>query len=136
MTQRYTVRKINLLPLAKFGCLLGGVAMLLPGLVCALAGTQTLAVLRTFLAETETTALDPLGLGTPIELDFIQLLNLAEAQALIIRLDDQRFVVALLIILLTILAGGLLVALTILLVGWVYNLLARLTGGIEVELQE
>jgi hypothetical protein len=136
MTQRYTVRKINLLPLAKFGCLLGGVAMLLPGLVCALAGTQILAILRTFLAETETAALDPLGLGTPIELDFIQLLNLAEVQALMIRLDDQRFVVALLIILLAVLGGGLLVALTVLLVGWVYNLLARLTGGIEVELQE
>lgn len=135
-TQRYTVRKINLMPLAKFGCLLGGVAMLLPGLICALAGTQLLAVLRTFLAETETAALDPLGLGTPIELDFIQLLNLAEVQAMIVRLDDQRFIVTLLIILLTVLGGGLLAALTILLVGWVYNLLAKITGGIEVELHQ
>jgi hypothetical protein len=136
MTRRYTVRKINLLPLAKFGCLLGGVAMLLPGLLCALAGTQAIALLHTFLAETQTAELDPLGLGVPVELDFIHLLNLEEAQALLTRLDDQRWVVALLIILMMVLGGGLLVAFIIMLLGWSYNLLTRLTGGIEVELQE
>lgn len=136
MTRRYTVRKINLLPLAKFGCLLGGVAMLLPGLICALAGTQVIALLHSFLAETQTAELDPLGLGVPVELDFIHLLNLEEVQALLTRLDDQRWVVALLIILMMILGGGLLVGLTIMLVGWGYNLLAALTGGLEVELRE
>jgi hypothetical protein len=88
------------------------------------------------LAETETAAVDPLGLGTPIELDLIHLLNLEETQTLITRLDEQRFVVALLIILVAVLGGGLLVAVTILLVGWGYNLLAKLTGGLEVELHE
>jgi hypothetical protein len=136
MTRHYTVRKINLMPLAKFGCALGGMAMLLPGLGCAVVGTQLLAALRTFLADTETAALDPLGLGTPIELDLIHLLNLEETQTLITRLDDQRFVVVLLIILVAVLGGGLLVAVTILLVGWGYNLLAKLTGGLEVELHE
>lgn len=136
MTHRYTVRKINLFPLAKFGCLLGGVAMLLPGLLCALTGTQVVALLRTFLAKTQTAELDPLGLGVPVQLDFIHLLNLEAAQALITRLDDQRWVVALLIVLLMILGGGLLVGLTIMLVGWGYNLLAALTGGLEVELHE
>jgi hypothetical protein len=33
------------------------------------------------------------------------------------------------------LGGGLLIALTILLVGWAYNILAALTGGVEVELR-
>jgi hypothetical protein len=133
---RYTVRKINLLPLAKFGCLLGGVAMLLPGLVCAVVGTQLIAVLRIFLEETQTAEVDPLGLGTPVEFDFIQLLNLEATQTLITRLDDQSFVVALLIVLISIIGGGLLVALTIMLLGWSYNLLAALTGGLEVELRE
>lgn len=136
MSHRYTVRKINLLPLAKFGCLLGGVAMLLPGLLCALVGTRLLALLHTFLATTQSAELDPLGLGVPVELDFIRLLNLEEAQALITRLDDQSFGVALLIILVAVIGGGLLVALTIMLVGWGYNLLAKLTGGLEVELRE
>ena len=136
MTHRYTVRKINLLPLAKFGCLLGGVAMLLPGLICAVAGTQIIALLRVFLEETRTAEVDPFGLGTPVEFDFIQLLNLEATQTLISRLDDQGFVVALLIILISVIGGGLLVALTIMLLGWSYNLLAALTGGLEVELRE
>ena len=136
MTHRYTVRKINLLPLAKFGCLLGGVAMLLPGLICAVAGTQIIALLRIFLEETQTAEVDPFGLGTPVEFDFIQLLNLEATQTPISRLDDQGFVVALLIILISVIGGGLLVALTIMLLGWSYNLLAALTGGLEVELRE
>lgn len=136
MTHRYTVRKINLLPLAKFGCLLGGVAMLLPGLVCAIGGTQLIAVLRTFLDETQTASVDPLGLGVPLEFDFIQLLNLGSAQSMLARLDDQSFIVALLIILIMVLGGGLLVAVSIMLVGWSYNLLARFTGGLEVELRD
>ena len=133
---RYTVRKINLLPLAKFGCLLGGIAMLLPGVICAVAGTQIIAVLRIFLEETQTAEVDPLGLGTPVEFDFIQLLNLETVQTLITRLDDQSFIVALLIILITMIGGGLLVAVTIMLLGWSYNFLAAITGGLEVELRE
>jgi hypothetical protein len=35
-----------------------------------------------------------------------------------------------------VLGGGLLVAVSIMLVGWSYNLLAALTGGLEVELRE
>jgi hypothetical protein len=136
MIHRYTVRKINLLPLAKFGCLLGGIAMLLPGVICAIGGTQIIAVLRIFLEETQTAELDPLGLGTPVELDFIQLLNLETVQTLITRLDDQSFLVALLIILITMIGGGLLVAMTIMLLGWSYNFLAAITGGLEVELRE
>jgi hypothetical protein len=136
MMHRYIVRKIDLLPLAKFGCVLGGVAMLLPGLVCAIGGTWLITLLRTFLEETQSATVDPLGLGVPLEFDFIQLLNLGTAQSLLIRLDDQSFVVGLLIILVMVLGGGLLVAVSIMLVGWVYNLLAALTGGLEVELRE
>jgi len=136
MIHRYTVRKINLLSLAKFGCLLGGIAMLLPGVICAVAGTQIIAVLRIFLEETQTAEVDPLGLGTPVEFDFIQLLNLETVQTLITRLDDQSFIVALLIILITMIGGGLLVAVTIMLLGWSYNFLAAITGGLEVELRE
>jgi hypothetical protein len=56
--------------------------------------------------------------------------------AALTRLDDNSFILALLIILLYLIGGGLLVGATILLLGWVYNLVAALTGGLEVELQE
>ncbi len=135
MTHRYAVRKIHMLPLAKFGCLLGGLAMLLPGMICAFTGVQIVSALRLLLDQWQSSQVDLLGLGAPVEFDFINLLGLETTQTLLARLDDQQMMVALLIILISILGGGLLVGLTILLVGWGYNLLAALTGGLEVELQ-
>jgi fatty acid desaturase len=72
----------------------------------------------------------------PVELNFIALLGLLDVQTLLTNLDDQRLAVALLIILINVIGGGLLVAVTIMLIGWSYNLLAMLTGGLEVELRE
>ena len=132
---RYNVRRINLLPLAKFGCLLGGLAMLGPGLICAVVSLQVVSALRSLLEEWQTSVVDPLGLGIPLEFDFIELLNLGATQALLIRLDEQGLVLATLIILCSVIGGGLLIGLTILVVGWGYNLLAALTGGLEVELR-
>ncbi len=136
MTRRYAVRKIHMLPLAKFGCLLGGLAMLLPGIICAFVGVQIVSTLRTLLDQWQTSKVDLLGLGAPVEFDFINLLSLEAVQTFLARLDDQQMMVALLIITISILGGGLLVGLIILLVGWGYNLLAALTGGLEVELRE
>ena len=133
---RYIVRKINLLPLAKFGCLLGAAAMILPGALCAFAGVQVISLLRTFLQTWQTSEFDPLGMGVPLEFDFITLLGLETAQSVLIQLDEQGVTVALLIFLLNVLGGGLLIAFTILWVGWFYNILAFLTGGVEIELQE
>ena len=135
-THRYTVRKINLLPLSKFGCVLGGLAMLIPGLIGAVAATQVIAALRVLLEKWQESALDLLGMGVPVEFDFITLLSLGPALELVARLDDQRLVVALLIILTGVTGGGLLIGVTILLLGWFYNFLAAVTGGVEVELQE
>lgn len=132
---RYIVRKINLFPLAKFGCMLGGLAMFLPGLICAYVAVQLVAILRVFLDEWQTSATDPLGLGVPLEFDFIAILGLESIQTLLIRLDEQSFVLAVLIVLSSVFGGGLLIALIVMLVGWGYNLLAALTGGLEVELR-
>jgi hypothetical protein len=135
-TQRYAIQKINTLPLAKFGCTLGGLAMLIPGLLCAVAGVQIVSLLRLLLDQWQAAQADLLGLGVPVEFDFITLLGLETVQTAIARLDDQSLLLALLIILVSVIAGGLVVALMILLVGWGYNLLAALTGGLELELRE
>ena len=135
-TRRYAVQKIDTLPLAKFGCTLGGLAMLIPGLICAVAGVQVVSLLRVLLDQWQAAQTDLLGLGVPVKFDFITLLGLETVQAAITRLDDQGFLLALLIILVNVIAGGLVVALIILLVGWGYNLLAALTGGVELELRE
>jgi hypothetical protein len=131
---RYRIRKINLLPLAKFGCLLGGLAMFVPGVFCVVGSLKIVAVLQDLLEKWQTSTLD-MGL-VPLELDFIKLLSLESTLAFLTRLDDQRLLLTLLIILVSVMGGGLLAALTILLLGGIYNVLAALTGGLEVELQE
>ena len=134
--QRYSVRKITALPLAKFGCILGALTMVLPGLVCAIGSPQVIAGLRTFLENAQESELDLLGVGVPVEFDFITLLGLETAQALIVRLDDQPFILGLLIFLVSVIGGGLLIALITLFLGWAYNILAMLTGGLDVELRD
>jgi len=131
---RYKVRKINLFPLAKFGCLLGGLALFLPGLLCSIVSVQVIGVLRALLENWQQAALD-LGL-VPVEFDFVTLLGLETALATLTTLDNNSFLLVLLIVLLYLIVGGLLVGVTVLLLGWVYNLVAALTGGLEVELHE
>jgi len=135
-TQRYTVSKISTVSLAKFGCVLGGLALVLPGLICALGSVQLVAVLRQLLDRWQAAEIDLVGLGLPVEFDFVTLLGLETAQTLLTRLDDNRLVLGLLILLVGVVAGGALVAVVVLLVGWGYNLLAALSGGLEVELRE
>ena len=134
--RRYAVQKISTLPLAKFGCTLGGLAMLLPGLICAIAGVQLVAILRALLDNWQAVQTELLGLDVPVEFDLITLLGLETAQILITRLDNQPAVLGLLIILISMIGGGLVVAIIILLVGWGYNLLALVSGGLELELRE
>ena len=135
-TRRYTVSKISTLSLAKFGCVLGGLALFLPGLVCALGSVQLVAVLRALLDRWQASEVDLAGLGVPVQFDFITLLGLETVQTFITRLDNNHLGLALLIVLLSVIAGGALVAVVVLLVGWGYNLLAALSGGLEVELRE
>ncbi len=133
-TQRYSVRQINLFPIAKFGCLLGGLAMVFPSVICALGSTQLISSLRTRLEERDVPTL-PLPLGE-VSFDIIELLGLETFEQIIIRLDDQATLVGLFVVIATILAGGLFIGGTTLLLGSSYNILARLTGGVELELVE
>lgn len=136
MTHRYAVRKIHMLPLAKFGFSLGALALCLPGLLCAWSSTELLVILRDWLNTWQNTSQIDLGLTQIPGFDFINMLGLANIQSWLNRLSDQRLLVALFILLMIVIGGGLLVGLIILLVGWGYNLLAALTGGLEVELRE
>jgi hypothetical protein len=134
-SQRYRVHRVTVLPLAKFGATLGAAALLVPSLICALVGTQLVAFLRLLLEQWQRSQVDALGMGVPVEFDFIQLLGLETVQSWLIRLDDQRLTVILIIVLGSMILGGLLIAFTVLLLGWLYNLIAALSGGLELELR-
>ena len=62
-------------------------------------------------------------------------MGLETIQGLVTRLDEQRTLVLLMILIGSIVGGGLIIAGMTLLLGWIYNLLASLTGGLEVELK-
>lgn len=131
-TQRYLVHQINLFPIAKFGCLLGSLALVMPAMICSFLSTQIISALRSRLATREADRPElPLGL----EFDWLDLLGLDTFQQIIIRLDDQSIQVALFILIATILGGGLLIGFTTLLMGAAYNVLARITGGVALDLE-
>ena len=130
---KYTVRRVNILPLAKFGFILGGLALLLPGVICGLITTQLISALRVLLDKMATSQAD-LGIGQ-VPFDFINILGLESTQQLVVTLDNQAMSVALLVVLVSVIGGGALIGGTIWLLGLAYNLVAAVTGGIEVELQ-
>ena len=69
--------------------------MLTPSLICAVISTQLITLLRLLLEQWERSQVDALGLGVPVEFDFIRLLGLETVQSWLIRLDDQRLTVIL-----------------------------------------
>jgi hypothetical protein len=109
--------------------------MALPGLVCAIGSVQLIGALRGLLETWQSSELDLTGLGMPTDFNFIALLGLETIQTLVTRLDEQRTLVLLAILGGSIVGGGLIIAGMTLLLGWLYNLLAGLTGGLEVELR-
>ncbi|MCW5848523.1 MAG: hypothetical protein KIT87_00285 [Anaerolineae bacterium] len=134
-TAQLRVRRIGYLALAKFGCLLGGLAMILPGLVCGLVSVNLVHVVRAWLESWQQFSLILLGqnLGS---LDLINALRLTAVLERL-RLLDQTSPVALLSITVAVsLLGGLLLALVVCLVGLGYNVLAWLTGGLTLEVEE
>ena len=110
--------------------------MIAPGLVCAGGSLAIISGLRQLLEKWQASQLDLLGGAAPVELDFINLLGLETTLKVLTRLDDQRLVLTMLIILLSVIGGGLAVAVGILALGWIYNVIAAFSGGLKVEVQE
>ena len=131
----YVVRRLSLSSIARYGCLLGGVAALIPSLLCGLAGLWGAAVMRRWLESWQEVRLNLLGRDL-ITLDFISLLHLNGLLRALQSVDARFAVVALALILALALVIGLIVAVTVSLVGWTYNLVAAATGGVEVQLVE
>jgi hypothetical protein len=109
--------------------------MFLPGLICGVVSAQLVSVLSVLLEQWREAEVD-IGLGLPLGLDFVELLGLETVEMLLNRLGDQSTLLAVLVILIFVIVGGLVIGLLILVLGWIYNGLARLTGGLEIELQD
>ena len=131
---KYTVRRISLVPLAKFGCLLGTVVSLLPSLLCSLSALRLLVLAHRWLEGWQEGEIEILGFTAT--LDFIELLGLEPVLRLLQAIGPMPWTFFILAIVVMSVASGLLVALTVYVTGLGYNFLAWLTGGLVVELKE
>jgi hypothetical protein len=131
---RYTIRRISLAPLAKFGCLLGTLVSLLPSLLCSLSALRLLVLARRWLEGWQEGEIEILGFTAT--LDFIELLGLEPVLELLQAIGPMPWTFFILAIVVVSVASGLLIALTIYVTGLGYNFLAWLTGGLVVELKE
>ena len=130
---KYTIRRISLAPLAKFGCLLGTLISLLPSLFCSLSALRLLGLVRRWLEGWQEGEIEILGL--PTTLNFIELLGLEPVLDLLRTIEAVSWPSLLLTVVVMSAISGLLIAFTIYVTGLGYNLLAWLTGGLTIELE-
>jgi len=131
---KYRLNGIGTLSIAKFGCLLGWIVTLIPNLVCALTTWQLLTALRAWLEGLEQINLSLLGLDYTF--DLVDILQLQEFLTTLQGVEGRAIPLMISLLIAASVVGGALVALVLILLGWGYNLLAWLTGGLEVELRE
>jgi hypothetical protein len=75
-------------------------------------------------------------LGQDIHIDVISLLNLGPLLHTVQQIDSLSWALVILFVVLASLAGALVFLVMGNLVGWVYNFIAAVSGGLEVELRE
>jgi hypothetical protein len=131
---KYKLQGISTLSIARFGCLLGWIVTLFPSLACGLFAAGVLAAVRSWLEGLEAISLDMLGFE--YTLDLIELLKLEDFLAMLQTIQVRTLPLMLALVVVVGILGGALVALTLILLGLGYNLLAWLTGGLELNLQE
>ena len=133
-TVKVAVRRISLLSLAKFGCLLGAVAAFLPSVLCGLAGLVLARLLYGWMESWQ--EVDISVLGTEIaRFEPVRLLGLETVLELLRILTAASAPVLILAVLALALVGGALLAVVVSLVGLAYNLLAGVSGGLVVEME-
>lgn len=131
---RYTVRRISLMPFARFGCLLGALASFIPSLICALGGVWTATTMRQWLESWSQARFNLLGQEIPLNL--LELFGLKGLLELLQKIGLASGLAGLALFIFFSLAGGALIGLISILVGMGYNFLARITGGLVVELRQ
>jgi uncharacterized membrane protein SpoIIM required for sporulation len=132
---RYAIRRISLRSALTFGLLLGWLAALLPA-----AGLATLLIwliqgVNRAIGQVETYEISVFGQQIAT-IDTLALLGLSDEASRVAELAGGGLTLFATLTLLFTLVGGVLVAASAALVCLGYNLLARLTGGLAVELRE
>jgi hypothetical protein len=128
---KYQLRRISALSIARFGCLLGWLVTVIPSLACGLGVWWVEGTVRTWLESWKPIDLGLLGTLDPI--DMVHLKALLEALQTV---EGHALPLLIAVVIAAGILGGVLIAAISAALGWGYNLLAWLSGGIEVELRE
>ena len=134
LSNRYMVRRIGLGSLSKFGCTLGGLASFLPSLIVAWSGLLLVGGLRRLLESWQRASIHVLG--QEIRIDVVSLLNLESLLRTVQEIDSVSWALVALFVVLGSLLGALVFLAMGNLLGWIYNLIASASGGLEVELKQ
>ena len=130
---KIAIRRISLGSLGKLGCVLGAVLALLPSLACGLLVVGLSNLVLNWLASWQELNISLLGQEIA-KIDLTQFLGLEELVDLLQTVTALSGPLLLVLLALLALASGAILALIIILLGLVYNLLARVTGGLVVEM--
>jgi hypothetical protein len=131
---RYSIRRISFGSALRMSLLLGWAVALCPALCLAGLAVQVLRTLGRALAQVQTLDISVLG-QTIATVDPLALLQLRSTADSIDRLNAGVLGTFLLLTLALLVVGGVMFVAVGLLVSLVYNLLAPLAGGLEVELE-
>lgn len=131
---RYYVRGIGLQSMARLGCFLGWLVALIPSL--CLGGGLVLVVDRVHaaLAQVQPVTITVLGQQL-LRLDFLELLQLQSLNATLTPWAQAPVMTFIAVTFVLTLAGALICTATLLLVGLLYNLIARAGLGLELDMK-
>jgi hypothetical protein len=129
---KLAIRRVDLVSLGKFGCLIGVVLACLPSLLFGLLGLGLVNILQGWLENWQEVSITVLGREIA-QFDFVRLLGLTEFLTRLQSITGASFATVALVVLGLALLGGLVLGLIVVVAGLVYNLLAAATGGIVVD---
>lgn len=130
----YRVRRVALRSLGKFGCVLGALVGFVPSLIVAWGGVLAVGTLRGLLESWQGAGIHILGQKIPI--DVVSLLNLEPLLRTVQQMGSLSLALVVLFVVVASLLAGVMVLVTAAVLGGVYNVIARFSGGLEVELKE
>ncbi|MCX7840251.1 MAG: hypothetical protein N2559_12490 [Anaerolineae bacterium] len=133
--RKLIIHHIGLGSSVKFGCGLGALANLIPGLVLALVSKFIIATLRALLESWQSAELANI-FGQSIRANMLAVLRLEGALKTLQFLDNAAPLFILLLTLAWMLLGGVGLAVLGGISAAIYNTIAQLFGGIEIQVRE
>lgn len=131
---RVAVQRVGVYAAFKFGCVLGALLNVLPAVVIALVSKWSVSTLRALLESWQNVELGILGQS--LRMNLIPLLKLDGALKFLQDWDAASWLVVIGIVLGVTLFGGVIVAAMSSLLAAFYNLVAKMSGGIEIEMAQ